>query len=243
MCASANPCRTTSATGARADSRFPDRLHSSLTETGARANRKLRQVRVRRDEAGLFVCEIGSILGRPFTDLDGFAGWSYYENYVFGSAAADQLQVKDARPNSLGVLGLWPHHPGEHGPGARAEGRPRPNGGHVHSAGGRARIRWQHEPGHRRLDNGCRFRRRAGQRPLRGDRRQRHLNPPRHARARYRVEQGGYVLEAAAPTCPKGARAAIIGSERADELPGTRGFDVILGFQKGDDHRPPRWRP
>ena len=67
----------------------------ALVQTGANSNRDLRQVRVRRDEAGLFVCEIGSILGRPFSDPAGFAGWSYYENYVFGSAAADQLTLRD----------------------------------------------------------------------------------------------------------------------------------------------------
>jgi hypothetical protein len=67
----------------------------SLAQTGADSNRDLRQVRVRRDEAGLFTCEIGSILGRPFSDPAGFAGWSYYEDYVFGSAAADQLRLRN----------------------------------------------------------------------------------------------------------------------------------------------------
>jgi hypothetical protein len=66
----------------------------SLVESGAKANPDLRQVRVRRDEAGLFVCEIGSVLGRPFTDPSGFAGWSYYEKYEFGSAAAADLALK-----------------------------------------------------------------------------------------------------------------------------------------------------
>ena len=67
----------------------------SLAQSGSDSNRDLRQVRVRRDEAGLFTCELGSILGRPFGDPDGFAGWSYYENYVFGSAAADQLRLRN----------------------------------------------------------------------------------------------------------------------------------------------------
>jgi hypothetical protein len=67
----------------------------SLAQTGADSNRDLRQVRVRRDEAGLFICEIGSVLGRPFSDPAGFAGWSYYEDYVFGSAAADQLTLRN----------------------------------------------------------------------------------------------------------------------------------------------------
>jgi hypothetical protein len=75
--------------------RVPGPTPLALVQSAADDNRDLRQVRVRRDEAGLFVCEIGSILGRPFSDPAGFAGWSYYENYVFGSAAADQLKLKD----------------------------------------------------------------------------------------------------------------------------------------------------
>lgn len=65
-----------------------------LVESARATNRRLNQVRVRRDQAGLFVCEIGSIIGRPFTDPDGFAGWSYYEDWVFGSAAADQVRLR-----------------------------------------------------------------------------------------------------------------------------------------------------
>jgi hypothetical protein len=67
----------------------------SLAQTGADANRDLRQVRVRRDEAGLFTCEIGSVLGRPFTDPDGFAGWNWYDRFVFGSSGADQAKLRN----------------------------------------------------------------------------------------------------------------------------------------------------
>jgi hypothetical protein len=68
-----------------------------LAQTGSEATPDLRQVRVRRDQAGLFVCEIGSVAGRPFTHPDGFAGWSYYEDLVFGSSSADlaRLQTGD----------------------------------------------------------------------------------------------------------------------------------------------------
>lgn len=66
----------------------------SLVGSGEDSNPALSQVRVRRDETGLFVCEIGSILGRTFSDPSGFAGWTYYQGFVFGSAAADQLALK-----------------------------------------------------------------------------------------------------------------------------------------------------
>jgi hypothetical protein len=52
-------------------------------------------VRVRLDEAGYFVCEIGSIVGRPFTDPAGFAGWSYWLDFVFGSESADLVDLDD----------------------------------------------------------------------------------------------------------------------------------------------------
>ena len=66
----------------------------SLVQSGSEVNGDLSQVRVRRDEAGLFVCEIGSVLGRPFSDPAGFAGWSYYRDWEFGSAAADEIQLR-----------------------------------------------------------------------------------------------------------------------------------------------------
>jgi hypothetical protein len=74
--------------------RVPGPTALGLSQTGSEVNDDLRQVRVRSDEAGLFVCEIGSIRGRPFTHPDGFAGWSYYEGFVFGSAAADQATLE-----------------------------------------------------------------------------------------------------------------------------------------------------
>ena len=67
----------------------------SLVGSGEDSNPALSQVRVRKDETGLFVCEIGSVVGRTFADPDGFAGWTYYDDFTFGSSAADQLQLKN----------------------------------------------------------------------------------------------------------------------------------------------------
>lgn len=65
-----------------------------LAQAASKFNRALRLVRAREDEAGIFTCEIGDVLGRPFTDPNGFAGWSYYVNGVFGLAAADQVALR-----------------------------------------------------------------------------------------------------------------------------------------------------
>lgn len=64
-----------------------------IAQTGAESTPALRQVRVRLDEAGPFVCEIGSIAGRPFTDPNGFSGWTYWQNLVSGSTSADLATV------------------------------------------------------------------------------------------------------------------------------------------------------
>src|SRR5687768_14824399 len=53
--------------------RFPGPTALGIAQTGAGHREALRQVRVRLDEAGFFVCEIGSVRGRPFTHPDGFA--------------------------------------------------------------------------------------------------------------------------------------------------------------------------
>ncbi|MBA2239965.1 MAG: hypothetical protein H0W09_01775 [Solirubrobacterales bacterium] len=72
---------------------IPGRNALGLVQSGADRRKALRQVRVRRDEAGFFVCEIGSIVGRPFSSPQGFAGWSYYLNFSFGSRPADEVAV------------------------------------------------------------------------------------------------------------------------------------------------------
>ena len=73
---------------------FPGSTALGLGQTASEHRKSLRQVRVRLDEAGPFVCEIGSIVGRPFTDPDGFAGWSYWLNNEFGSQSADLVSLK-----------------------------------------------------------------------------------------------------------------------------------------------------
>jgi hypothetical protein len=65
-----------------------------LVQTGSEHRKSLRQVRVREDEAGPFVCEIGSISGRPFTDPNGFSGWQYWQNLVSGTTSADLARLE-----------------------------------------------------------------------------------------------------------------------------------------------------
>jgi hypothetical protein len=74
--------------------RVPGPTAMGLPQTASAANPKLRQVRIRRDEAGLFMCEIGSVLGRPFTDPAGFSGWSYWQDYVAGTSSADLVKLR-----------------------------------------------------------------------------------------------------------------------------------------------------
>jgi hypothetical protein len=73
--------------------RFPGPTALGIAQTGSEHRKALRQVRVRLDEAGPFVCEIGGILGRPFTDPAGFAGWSYWLDFEFGSQSADLVTL------------------------------------------------------------------------------------------------------------------------------------------------------
>lgn len=60
-----------------------------ITETAARTSRDLPPVRVRPDDFGLFVCEIGGLVGRPFDDPDGFSGWVYWLDFAGGTQAAE----------------------------------------------------------------------------------------------------------------------------------------------------------
>lgn len=76
--------------------RFRGRTALGLVQSGADRRKSLRQVRVRRDEAGFFICEIGSIVGRSFSSPQGFAGWTYRLDYEFSSLAADQQRVGGA---------------------------------------------------------------------------------------------------------------------------------------------------
>jgi RTX calcium-binding nonapeptide repeat (4 copies) len=74
--------------------RVPGPTAMGLPQTGSESNADLRQVRIRRDEAGLFMCEIASVVGRPFSHPDGFSGWTYWQDYVAGTAAADQVRLR-----------------------------------------------------------------------------------------------------------------------------------------------------
>jgi len=69
--------------------KFPGPTALGITQTGSEHRKSLRQVRVRLDEAGPFVCEIGGILGRPFGDPDGFSGWLYSLGFVSGTSSPD----------------------------------------------------------------------------------------------------------------------------------------------------------
>lgn len=60
-----------------------------IAETAARTDGDLPPVRVRPDDFGLFVCEMGGLIGRPFDDPDGFSGWTYWVNNVSGAQSAE----------------------------------------------------------------------------------------------------------------------------------------------------------
>ena len=74
---------------------FPGPTALGLVQSGSESTAALRQVRVRQDEAGPFVCEIGDIAGRSFGDPNGFSGWTYWLNQVSGSSSADLATLAD----------------------------------------------------------------------------------------------------------------------------------------------------
>jgi hypothetical protein len=74
---------------------FPGPTALGILQSGSEHTAALRQVRVRLDEAGPFVCEIGDISGRAFGDPAGFSGWIYWQNQVSGSSSADLATVAD----------------------------------------------------------------------------------------------------------------------------------------------------
>lgn len=206
----------------------------SLVASGEVANADLSQVRVRMDEAGLFVCEIGGIVGRTFTDPDGFAGWIYYQDLVFGSAPADQLEL--AREDHI----LWVYsdfgtaEPANTGEvlemldvPARSDGsftlRVREHGfdGSVDPAVG-ATIEGAQSvndlgDGTYEVTVSDGFTR---LRATRG------LDVPSNSTKTCSLEQSSQ--------CPKAHGRMIVGSARRDDLSGTRGFDKI-DSRRGDD--------
>jgi len=206
----------------------------SLVASGEAFNRDLSQVRVRRDEAGLFICEIGSFLGRGFTDPAGFAGWTYYEDFVFGSSAADQFELETndrimwvfsdfgetTQANSGDVLEMRGVPPRSRGTftlrvvGHRFDGSVNPATGvtiegaeSVSDLGdGRYEVSVPH-----------------GMTTLRAVR---GVDVPSN--------QLETCTRADLSDCPRAHGRTIVGSARGDELPGTRGFDDISG-RGGDD--------
>jgi hypothetical protein len=66
-----------------------------IAETAAKASNKLPPLRVRPDDFGLFVCEIGGLVGRPFDDPRGFSGWTYWVDFAGGTQAAENEAVAD----------------------------------------------------------------------------------------------------------------------------------------------------
>lgn len=60
-----------------------------IAETASRLDPDLPPVRVRQDDFGLFVCELGGLAGRPFDHPDGFSGWTWWLNYAGGTQAAE----------------------------------------------------------------------------------------------------------------------------------------------------------
>jgi hypothetical protein len=214
--------------------RIPGPTPLSLVASAESVNPSVSQVRVRRDEAGLFVCEIGSILGRSFTDPAGFAGWTFYEDYVFGSSAADVLELQkgdnilwvfsdfgdETETNTGDVLELKQVPARSEGVfevkvvGHRFDGSVNPvEGATIHGAEsvaeqGNGRYLVEVAPGTTTLwaDRGVDV-----------------------ASNRFSTCTGDDLSE-----CPKAHGRTIVGSARGDDLPGTRGFDDVAG-RGGDD--------
>ena len=200
----------------------------SLAQSGSESRGNLRQVRVRRDEAGLFTCEIGSVLGRPFTDPDGFAGWSYYDDYVFGSAPADQVKLRNG-DSILWVFSDFGSSPVNTGSSLELRGVPARTAGKFTARVVEHLFDGTTDPGPGASIQGAESYTDLGD-------------------GRYEIVVGRGVstlratrgldipsnrLEACSrqdlARCPKAHGRRIVGSDRADRLRGTAGFDVIRG--------------
>jgi hypothetical protein len=208
--------------------RVPGATAMGLPQTASESNPALRQVRIRRDEAGLFVCEIASVLGRPFTDPDGFSGWTYWQDYVAGTASADRAALR------RGDRILWvysdfgtttPLNQGDALELRRVE--PRTTDGELevrvvaHSFDGEASpavgVTIEGASGVTELGNG-RYRLTVGKgfRTLQATR---ELDIPSQP-----IET---CFRAAPAQCPRAHGRTIVGSPLGDFLPGTRGWDEI----------------
>jgi hypothetical protein len=214
--------------------RVPGPTPLSLAQSAADDNRGLRQVRVRRDEAGLFICEIASILGRPFTDPDGFAGWSYYENYVFGSAAADQLKLRDDDQVLWVFSDFGLTTPANTGPALELKGVPPRSEGTF-----TARVVEHVFDGSTNPATGATIEGAGSVNELGNGRYEVTVgNGFRTLRAVRGLDVASNQVETCSKPklakCPKAHGKAIVGSKRDDELRGTRGFDDISS-RGGDD--------
>ena len=205
----------------------------SLAQSGSQSNDRLRQVRVRRDEAGLFTCEIGSVLGRPFSDPDGFAGWSYYEDFVFGSAPADQLKLGNG-DSIVWVFSDFGSSPVNTGSSLELRGVPARTAGTFTARVVEHVFDGTTDPGTGASIEGAasftdlgdgRFEITVG-RGISKLRATRGLDvPSNRVQACFRTNLA---------RCPKAHGRRIVGSDENDRLPGTRGFDVIRALG-GDD--------
>jgi len=83
--------------------KVPGATALGIAETAADKKRRLPPVRVRPDDFGLFVCEIGGKVGRPFDHPRGFSGWTYWVNYTGGTQAAE-LETLEAGDQVLWVF-------------------------------------------------------------------------------------------------------------------------------------------
>jgi hypothetical protein len=214
--------------------RVPGPTPLSLVQSAAEENRGLRQVRARRDEAGLFICEIASVLGRPFTDPDGFAGWSYYENYVFGSAAADQLKLKDNDQILWVFSDFGATTPANTGSALELKGVPPRSEGTF-----TARVVAHAFDGSTKPATGVTIEGAGAVNELGNGRYEVTVgNGFRTLRAVRGLDIASNQVETCSKPklarCPKAHGKAIVGSKGDDELKGTRGFDEITA-RGGDD--------
>ena len=65
-----------------------------IVESAARASKEMSPLRVRRDDFGLFACEIAGRIGRPFDHPSGFSGWLYWLDWASGSQAAENVVLE-----------------------------------------------------------------------------------------------------------------------------------------------------
>lgn len=205
-----------------------------VAQTGSKVNRKLRQVRIRRDEAGLFVCEIGSVLGRPFTDPQGFAGWSYYLNGTFGSASADQVTLRNG-DQVFWVFSDW--GPAQANTGPQLELRKVPAG--TTDTTFRVRVIERAFDGGKGPALGVTI---TGAKSFTELGNGRYEVEVKRGFSQLRASRDVSVPSAPVKVCSRAKRAkcplahgrTIYGSAKGDRLRGTRGWDVIASG-KGDD--------